>query len=127
MKAGPSNPARLFACRLCGRQFTPKRGNNAKWCPECRPAAYRELQREHSRRAYRKRLAETSKHRVGEAFECAGIGKNGVDLGSAHAKELRTARARPGWCSAVRWRIELRRRVDAAYYRDCGADERRMP
>lgn len=126
MKAGPSNPARLFVCRLCGRHFTPKCGNNAKWCPECRPAAYRELQREAHRRACRKRLAETSKLRLGEAYACAGIARNGGSLESIHAAELRSARTRPGWCSAARWRIELRRRVDAAYYRDCGADERRL-
>lgn len=39
---------------------------------------------------------------------------------SAHAafdaEELRIAKARPAWCSPVRWRIELRRRRDPGYF-----------
>ena len=102
-------------CRLCEREFAVASAyarSKAKYCPECR-AVVDEV---------RKRKAK-ARHNAGRERDTATL--YGIDHGDRDINRLiAEAKTKPDCVSDARWRIELRRRRDKAYYSLCPAEVR---
>ena len=90
---------KTLVCPECGATFESTRG---KVC------CSKKCQKKRSRRraAHRKRCIS-----FGSAFQATK---------PVTQEELMRALKKPANCSAVRWRMELRRRANAEYFRVCG-------
>ena len=90
---------RTRKCTECGAEFTPKpRSPNPKYCsPRCARNA----------RARRERNRSSAVRELGHAWESTRPVPNSV---------IMTAKCKPANTSAVRWRMELRRRANPKYY-----------
>ena len=116
MSDKPDNANALTVrCRLCEREFavaSPYAVSKAKYCPECR-AVVDEV---------RKRKAK-ARHNAGRERDTETL--RGIDHGDRDINRLiAEAKTKPDCVSDARWRIELRRRRDKAYYSLCPAEVR---
>ena len=92
-------------CAVCGAEFTP-RNNNQKYCsPRC------------SRTAYERKHRERSRVRTGEARAYEHAMSMSAPVSNEH---IMRATVKPANTSAVRWRIELRRRANPERYEMLG-------
>lgn len=99
-------------CVICGREYL-KTGSRQKCCTlECRKELNRRDQRRWRKRNKKARKATPS-----------GSAKHPVHgVGVLALETITHATKRPEGCSAVRWRIELRRRANPQRYADYGID-----
>lgn len=113
MSDKPSNLT--VRCKLCEREFavaSPYAVSRAKYCRECR-AVVDEVRKK----------KKSARHNAGRERDSATL--HGVDHGDRDINRLiAEAKTKPDCVSDARWRIELRRRRDKAYYSLCPAEVR---
>ena len=90
-------------CKVCGATFSPVRKTQSYCSRKCEKKAN-----------YQRRCLTRTVH---DAREFARAWKQSRTV---PVVELQKARRKPENTSAVRWRIELRRRASAEYYANCG-------
>ena len=94
-------------CPECGSEFAPKATNQVYCCEACYKQNHLKTKLA-AAKAKRRTAAENRKaHEVAIGNPC-------------RFDDLTRATTKPKNCSAIRWRIELRRRARAEYYKECG-------
>jgi len=125
-----------YVCSKCGAKYSTT-GRHSRFCPECRRKHLKEYMSDYNRRTRTRALSPEEKDRKRESMNVARAFKRAKEreekkqesevLHSANEaiaqfsmKTLSCAKTKPSWCSDIRWRIELRRRKNAFYYRNFG-------
>lgn len=98
------------ACAWCGAEFAPKHRAQVFCCQACYKRNHRVQDRE--RQKVERKAAKA------KATTAAWLPDVGGRLASLD--EIMRATKRPRNCSPLRWRIELRRRANAEYFRVMG-------
>ena len=107
------HPPRRLTCPLCEREFVT-RSPNGRYCRECsdlrRCEQVKAWHRAHRPAAPKRPQPGLTRGQVHQAMVCAGL------QGCRTVDGIKAARTKPPHMSAVRWRIELRRRASPGWY-----------
>lgn len=98
-------------CEWCGAVFTPRNSQQLYCGPRCYKRRHRKADAERQRRERKALKAKAAKHPY-----LPDVGGRLASL-----DEIMRATKRPRNCSPLRWRMELRRRANAEYFRMMGA------
>lgn len=100
-------------CPECGAAFTPQSKTQVCCSKECQQKRCRRHDNESRRRAKHRKSVQLKRN-------LGGFGAALKATAPVTQEVLMCARQKPANCSDVRWRIELRRRANAEYFRVCG-------